>query len=590
METRRDFIRLAALGATAASLFPAAKIGAATAMGGETAAKQNRITDRHRNLFNGDSCVYFYNPELWQPEGGPFSAKAIHRYVEVLQQNGIDTFLINANASKAWYPSRTIPTIIDGYKRGDREFFRGHAICMLGPGPMAPADVDKFLDNMVKFFNQYLDLVEAGVDWLAESSKACRERGISPWVSIRMNDMHGHRNFQGSFFNAPLLKRKEMRLAHSNYPCITVDLTNRQGLDYAHKEVRDFLFAQIREVVEDYDFEGLELDWWRQPLCLDPNAPPQAVEMMSDWFREIRAMTRRRAAATGRPYYFGMRIPGNLGTLRSIGIDIATLCREGTLDFISPSGYWCTTWDMPHDDLRRQVGERTAVYGVIEDGVNGMQTRSPKLGVTRDIRFISASREMVSANAAGKLVLGAAGIEWFNFFCSDQARISGLASDYRNLRDIDRLDLLRGREKHYAFAYKNSAQGEVPFEGAPPVPVVLEKSWRQAFRIPMCAEPADRGLKLVIQVVMKKSEPLVGLPVSFNGSWPKTENTQSDRLLFPCGSLTHHVPGHVGYDFQFPIGLVQDGWNEVIVENGGDDPVTVVAVELAVMASRPALA
>ena len=154
METRRDFIRLAALGATAASLFPGLKGGV------ETATKAAAGTGRHRNLFNGDSCVYFYNPELWQPEGGPFSARAIHRYVEVLQQNGIDTFLINANASKAWYPSKTLPTIIDGYKRGDREFFRGHAVCMLGPGPMAPADVDKFLDNMVKFFNQYLDLVE----------------------------------------------------------------------------------------------------------------------------------------------------------------------------------------------------------------------------------------------------------------------------------------------------------------------------------------------------------------------------------------------------------------------------------------------
>ncbi|MBO9610958.1 MAG: hypothetical protein J7639_33720, partial [Paenibacillaceae bacterium] len=73
---------------------------------------------RHRNIFNADTCVFFYNPERWQPEGGTYSARAIQRYIDTLADNGIDTFLINANAQRAWYPSRTIPSILDGYKRG----------------------------------------------------------------------------------------------------------------------------------------------------------------------------------------------------------------------------------------------------------------------------------------------------------------------------------------------------------------------------------------------------------------------------------------------------------------------------------------
>ena len=310
-----------------------------------------------------------------------------------------------------------------------------------------------------------------------------------------MNDMHGHRNFEGSFFNHPLLRQREMRLSRSNYPFIATELTNRQGLNYARREVRDMMMAQIREVVEDYDFEGLELDWWRQPLCCEPTASAATVAMMSDWFREVRAMTRRRAEATGRPFPLGMRIPGNLGTLRSIGIDVAALCREGTLDFINPSGYWCTTWDMPHDDLRRQLGDRTAVYGVIEDGANALPTRSAAHGFTREMRFISSSREMVSANAAGKLALGAAGIEWFNFFCTDQARIPGLVSDYSILRDIDRIDLLRGREKHYTLPYRGATQAEPPFEAAAPVPVVLEKSWRRRSGSPCAPNPPTAAFR-----------------------------------------------------------------------------------------------
>jgi hypothetical protein len=586
MNTRRDFLRATALGATAATILPRALAGAtgpapATPPAAPAPSPSGPIAARHRNLFNGDTCVYFYNPERWQPGGGPFSARAIHRYVGELATNGIDTFIINANASKAWYPSKVIPTILDGYRRGDREFFRGHAVCA---GVTKPDEVEKYLDNSVLFFNRYLDLVEAGVDWLAETTKACRQRGVSPWVSVRMNDLHGHRNFAGSFFNLPLLKNPAMRLHHSTYPSMAGDWTYREGLNYELREVRDLMFAQIREVVEDYDYEGLELDWWRQPLCCEPHASAATVAMMSDWFRSIRALTQHRAEKTGRPFWFGMRIPGRLEALKTIGIDIAALCREDTLDFIAPSGFWRTSWEMPHDDLQRAVGPRTAIYGVIEDGANALPTIGPALNVAREIRLISASREMLSANAAGKLVLGAAGIEWFNFYCTDQLRLPGLISDYTFLRDIHRLDFLRGREKHYAFSDKSYGSGLSlpPFELPPPLPVILEHNWRQSFRLPMCAEPADRGLRLVVQVVVKKSDPAGELPVSFNSSWPNAARTATDQLLFPCGSLTHHAPAHTAFNYEFPVTLLRDGWNEIELYNGVSGTITVVAVELAV--------
>lgn len=576
MNTRRDFLRTAALGATAAGL---AKPLAATPSAPATATAAPRVSSRHRNLFNGDSCVYFYNPEKWQPEGGPFSARAIHRYVEVLAEGGIDTFVINANASRAWYPSKVIPSILDGYHRGDREFFRGHAICA---NLTEPAAVEKFLDDSVVFLNRYQDLVDAGVNWLAETATACRRQKISPWVSVRMNDMHGHRNFAGSYFNVPLLRKKEMRLQRSAYSPTQWLPDYREGLNYERAEVRALMFAQIREVVEDYDFEGLELDWWRNPLCCEPGATPQTVAMMNDWFRSIRALTEDRARRTGRPFPFGFRLPGRLETLKSIGIDVVTLCREGTLDFIAPSHFWRTSWDMPHDEIRRQVGDRVAIYGGIEDGVNIMATHAPALSLTRELRYTSASRELMRGNAAGKLALGADGIEWYNFFCTDQAAIPGLISDYAGMRDLHRLDFLRGQPKHYAFSDQGGRFVQIPFEGVPQVPVVLERGWQHAFRLPMCAEPADRGLELVIQVVLKAGDTFAWLPVAINGCWPNKDHARSDRLLFPCGTLTHHAPAHAGYDFRFPVALVRDGWNEITVENGGEKTITVVALELGI--------
>jgi hypothetical protein len=50
----------------------------------------------------------------------------------------------------------------------------------------------------------------------------------------------------------------------------------------------------------------------------------------------------------------------------------------------------------------------------------------------------------------------------------------------------------------------------------------------------------------------------------------------------PCGALSHHAPANIGCDFRFPVALVRDGWNEIVVENGGDKTITVVGIELVI--------
>ena len=608
LQSRRNFLSVAAVGATALSLWPSLANGASS---GSSAAPRKsaaglggaKVSDCHRNVFNGDSCTFFYNPEIYQPEdfklvplpgdpkvqiasGGPFKPIAIQRFVQQLADNGIDTFAINPNASRAWYPSKVIPTILDGYRRGDREYFRGHAVCQ-GIAPGDKAGEENFIDRIMAFMNLYQDLLDQKVDWVAETAKACRVSRISPWASIRMNDFHGSKNIEGSFFNVPLLKDPAMRLQHSGYSPTMYEPGYRRALNYEKTPVRDLMFAQIKEIVEDYDFEGLELDWLRNPLCCEPNANAATVAMMSDWIRSVRALTQQRAAATGRPYPLGIRLPGKLEMMKSIGVDVVSLCREGTLDFISPSGFWCTSWEMPHEQLRRQVGDAVAIYGVIEDGANTLPTRSTVHGFTQRIRLISASREILHANAAGKLVLGADAIEWFNFFCSDQTHLPGLPSEYRYLREIARLEWLRGQPKHYCFSRSDIGLVHPPFEITPQLPVTLGHLHNHLFRLPMCAEPADRGLELVVQVVAPAEAAPAALPISFNNSWPNVAAVPTDELLYPCGSLTHHIPENRAWNFHFPVSLVRDGWNEISIENGGEAPLTLLALELAIRPVTP---
>jgi hypothetical protein len=567
---RRDLFRSAAASAALAAPLRAGRL------------------DRHRNLFTGDSCVYFYNPELWQPEGLPFTAKAIHRYVDLLADSGVDTFLSNPNAQVAWYPSRKFQTVIDGYRRGDRDFFRAHARAT----HVAPDQLDIFLDDMVRFHNLYLDLAEAGVDWLAETVKACRRRRIAPWVSVRMNDTHGVED-PASHFNCKLFRDPANRLSGRSTDPQEPPHPHWVALNYARRPVRDFMMAQIHEFLEDYGFEGVELDWLRDPHVLEPGASEADCRMLTAWLGEVRAYTEARGKATGKPVPLGLRIPANLGYMRSRGLDVRAIARAGLVDFIGFSNFWQTSWDLDYAQLRAEIGPDVAIYGVVEDAPNWIPGHAPGLSSTpaaagrapypnAGVRYMAASAPMLRANAAGKLAMGVHGIEQFNFFCTDQPKVPGLRADYAALRGLHDTAGLRGKTKHYCLSSPSgrlSAAWETPEQ----IPAVIAPRLRREFRLTMAAEPADR--KLEIQVVVEKTGTPPRLGLSFNGAWPTFESRPTQEMLFPVGPYTQFTPAHTARQFSLNAAAIRAGWNTVTVINNNPASgaaVTVVSVELGV--------
>lgn len=548
---------------------------------------------KHRNLYNGD-CTFLFGKGYLPPGGAAYTAQVMHHFVDLLADSGVDTFLVNPNAQKAWYPSKVFPHILEGYRRGDREFFRRH---YLPPNNVDfPVEMlEAVMTRDAEFLDRYLDLAEAGVDWVAECSKACRRRGISPWISIRMNDMHGANDLEGSYMNGPPLKDPRLRLRGQQVNPREGVSQYLMALNYERREVRDYMFSLIRELVEDYDFEGLELDWLRCPYICEPHASQETIDALIAWIVEIRRLTQAQARKIGKPYPLGLRIPCRLGLLRSVGLDVKALARAGLIDFVSPSNGWQTTWDIPYDRLRAELGGAVAMYGVIEDAPNWLDGYCPNTGA-RGYRLLSASGPILAANAAGKLALGVDGIEQFNFFCTDEEGLHPTAAKrqalYSELRGIASLEILRGKPKHYALASNLGPYNFPLFEYAEQIPAIIEPEWRHAFHIPMCAEPQGSRMELAIQIVVERQGKLPDFGVSFNGSWPSFDARATDELLFPTGHYTHHVPEHQGFNFHFSASAIQEGWNEILLINGSHERSTrearleaslhVTSVELAV--------
>jgi hypothetical protein len=497
---------------------------------------------KHRNLYNGDFGVFFWNSEMWQPEGGPYSARAIHRFVDLLADSGVDTFLVNPNSQVAWYPSRAIPTVLDNYIRDDPSVRSG--------------------DNWWSpdLLNPILDLKEAGVDWLAEAIEHCHERGISPWISIRMND------------------------PHLDHPHLRSPLYQDGLLNYERQEVRDYYFSLIREVVEDYDSAGLELDWLRCPTCCPSPASQQTIDMMTAWFSDIRKLTETKARQTGRRFPLGMRIPGSYKRMREIGIDVEAIIKAGLVDFVCPTNFMQTSWDMPHDRLRAEFGEDITIYGVTELMLNELMVYSKELDKTT-APYVCASVPALLGNAAGKLVLGADGMEQYNFFCADQTRKfhnePGKAGQYNALRNLHDLETLRGQSKHYSICSELRGWSS-EFDLPRPLPVILEPNNQHTFTLPMCVEPADRELELIVQVVVEKKKSLSEIGISFNGATPCSDASATDELLFPNGPSKHHLSKYQAFNYRFTVSQIVEGWNELVVFNQGNEAVKIVSIELAV--------
>jgi hypothetical protein len=598
---RRTFLRSAALGG-AALVLPrpaAAEPQASRELATPPAGPSHRLA-RHRNLFNGDCNFLFYNPELWQPEGGRYSVRAIERYLSTLAENGVDTLLINPNTQVAWYPSPSLPHILEGYTRGNLDHTRR---CAAALGHMTADLGETYAQNMVEMLDLYLDLAESGVDWLAESARVARAHRMSPWLSYRMNATH-FSSAPEAPVNAPVFRDPANRLSGRVPDARGSVHAAWIGLNYSRPAVRDYMAALIREGVERYDYEGLELDWFRHPVCLEGPASERDIEMMTDWFALLRELTLRR-----RPdYRLTIRAPSNLRYLRSVGIDLKALARRGLIDGVTFSNFWQTPWEMPLDELRRELGAGVAIHGGMEDAPNWLETLAPSLSTRppgpdvqlagdnayhtkhrsdtpariRGTRYLTASAEFIRANAAGKLVLGADGIEQFNFFVTDQVRVPGLRADYSALRGLDRLEMLRGTPKHYSFNTA-SLQGSKLWDVPEQLPVKIAPHHRRALRLPMCAEPAGGGLRLTVQLVTECDSAGELCGISVNGGTPAFTGSATDCLLFPTGPYTHHVEEHRAWNFSADVAVLRDGWNEVAIYNGSDREVTVVAVELGLL-------
>ena len=252
-------------------------------------------------------------------------------------------------------------------------------------------------------------LIEQDTDPLKLVVDFCRGNDIEVFYTKRMNDMHD--SYVGAWYH-PYVKSK-YKTAHPDYLMGSVEAPPRCGgwaaLNYGRREVRDFVFRFVKDVCQNYDVDGLQLDFLRNPVLFkkhtrigDP-VGRRELELMTGLVKRIRRMMDDVALRRGRPMLLAVRVPDSVGFCKMVGIDIEAWLQEHLVDLLMTTCIFrLNPWNVSVD-LGQKYG--VPVYPCLSD------TRHE--GEAEMVRATAASYRARALNVWDS---GADGVYLFNYF------------------------------------------------------------------------------------------------------------------------------------------------------------------------------
>ena len=392
------------------------------------------VKPNYQVLYNQDCS------DVFDVTSEPITPQHVELMVDEVADGGADVMLINSNANRVVYPSKVWQTAWDGYVEGDPSFFGS-----------VPAET---IERRAEYIGQMKHLADQ-CDYLATALQRCRQKGITPGVSLRMNDMHDAPWPDSNSFSQFWRDNPELHLKSVNARDWGSD-----GFDYAHAEVREYYLSLVRETAQDYDLDVLELDFSRFCFYFNRGNAPEHCRIMSDFLGEVREIL----AKTGRAIHLITRIASSPGAAYQLGFDVETWGKEGLVDAIIPTNSLGTAWNMPIDEFRELVGPNIAIYA----GADVSGDRRDGLPV----RYIPAFPEMLRGFSAGYLAAGADGVEVFNFFLARKHRDITAAEFFSGLGEMRSLETIRGKPRTHLL---DADYWNVEFDLPEPVPCCYQE-------------------------------------------------------------------------------------------------------------------
>ena len=143
-----------------------------------------------------------------------------------------------------------------------------------------------------------------GLDYFDELIKQGHKRGKEIWWGLRINEVE--RGDMAVYDPKAFADMKERNPVKAARPDWLIRSWWWQGFwNYAMKEVRDYRLSIVREVAEQYGFDGVHLDFLRHTPFLPPGKQWENREHLTSFMRDVRSMLQAQAAKRKWSYPLG---------------------------------------------------------------------------------------------------------------------------------------------------------------------------------------------------------------------------------------------------------------------------------------------
>ncbi|MBQ0010683.1 MAG: hypothetical protein KBS76_06260 [Ruminococcus sp.] len=418
-------------------------------------------------IFNEDPNHYIFT--RFQSGKEHVTEADLRAFIRQYRGTNISDFLVCVNAGMPFYPTKSLPSAIDRLN----EWEKSGRLCREKHN--AVAGCVRLLRNI------YADGLNMNAIWLDEI-RAC---GMRAWVSVRMNDIHDAEN-PDAFLPSDFYKsHPEAHRVTYRKPAIHPEY----ALDYSVPAVREHYLTLIKETLETFDCDGIELDYMREPYCFAIGREQTGLAVMSDFIGEVVSLVRAAEKRGGHKILIGARVPDSPRNALLLGLDAVTWVHRGYLDRLFVTPHWSSSdSNMPIDLWKSILGGKNvrlaAGLEILLDAYNRPGRKYKNIDLRSAVGFSCAYRS-----------LGADDIYLFNYM--DSLTPSGVPDVFSGDGYQTLMQTIGNEDRMIAAPRRNVVTfGDTWIPGERPRKVlplrISDASAPEALRIPTGPIPAGR--------------------------------------------------------------------------------------------------
>ena len=423
-------------------------------------------------------------------------------------------------------------------------------------------------DSFSQFVLNGGDIVQRFIDY-------CRAKGQAAFISLRMNDAH-HKEFvdpkpgdkPGSSIGMSVTRW------YAEHPEHRIKPGSLRGADlvlnWAEPEVRAQKLAMLRELIDNYDLDGLELDFLRFYSYFRPETPlEQRRVIMTNFVQDVRKLL-------GPKKWLCARVPCYLTALDELGLDLKSLVAAG-LDMVNASAHYFTTQQHDLAAIRKMTTGATLYFELCHTIWKG-----DKVQAGYDVfPFRRATREHLHTSAHLAYARGADGISLFNFaYYRQHGQGEGRGEfgepPFKALQALRDPKALSKEPQHWFIASGWRSPGAKPL----PVPRKIEPGKPVKFNFDMAAPTGGWKSDVRVRIQADKTLREGQWTATFNGE--PIESTGDVSEPFPVIYSSMTAKPEELRAWTIPARLLREGKNSLEVTLDAGEPVVVVFVDLAI--------